>query len=498
MKKTTASSVSLIRPPIVAVLGHVDHGKTTLLDTIRKSTVAASEHGGITQHIGAYQVTLEAKKGEGTRKITFIDTPGHEAFIAMRSRGATIADIALLVVAADDSVKPQTEESIKQIKASGATMIVVINKIDLPAANIDKVKQDLAKHGVQVEGFGGEIPVVALSAKAGTGVSDLLELIYLVAEMKEFKEDEKAPLRAVVVETQLDKHKGKIATVIVQEGTLMPGTKLYEFDKEIGNVRAMNDDHGQRLTIATPSTPVEILGFTKLPQVGSLIWSSPQAAKVQEVKPVAATPGAPFALPDFLKPVNEQEQQKLHIILKADTQGSLEAIKASLDPRINVVQEGFGDISEQDILTAKSSKAFVVGFQIKTAPAVQKLAETEKVVWRIYTIIYELLDELTDVVSGMKEVISQERELGVGTIIAEFPFEGQRVAGTKITAGRLAKGDTVKLVREDQEVNRAKIKSLRHGKDDVTKAEKGTECGILFDKKLDFLLGDGIIAVTRV
>ncbi|MBI5620088.1 translation initiation factor IF-2, partial [Candidatus Gottesmanbacteria bacterium] len=517
--KAQASVSSSSRPPIVAVLGHVDHGKTTLLDTIRHTSVAAEEHGGITQHIGAYQVTVpqepSSRATEGSRgipqgilrqaqddfaqerKITFIDTPGHEAFAKMRSRGVTVADIALLVVAADDSVKPQTKESIDQIKASGASMIVVVNKIDLPAANVDRVKQDLAKVGVQVEGFGGDVPVAQISAKAGTGVKELLDLILLVAQMKEFKGEPGAPLEAVVIETRVDKGIGMVATVIVKKGTLTRGQPLFEGSFQAAKIRAMFDENGQAVAGALPSTPVEVLGFTRLPAVGSVLTDVSVAEKQKAVNATAgALDTAHPQLPDWLKPVEEQAKETLKIVLKADTAGSMEAITAAISERIDVVGSGIGDITDADILLAKSTAAFVVGFNVKCAASVTKLAQTEKVVFRIYTIIYELLDELADVVAGMKEITTGERELGAGTIIAEFPFEKQRIAGTRVTMGRLARGDSVKVMRGEEEVGRAKIKSIRKAKEDITKVEKGVECGILFDKKVDFAIQDAIIAIT--
>lgn len=503
MNKQITSTPSSFRPPIVAVLGHVDHGKTSLLDFIRKTNVASREHGGITQHIGAYQIKVKGQsaswriKGKSEEKeeehaITFIDTPGHEAFAKMRSRGASVADIAILVVAADDSVKPQTVESIGQIKEAKIPLIVAVNKMDLPAANIDKVKQDLAKHGVQVEQFGGDVPIVPVSAKTGAGVPELLDMILLVAQMHELGGDPSAPLAAFVIETRVDKGKGMVATVIPKVGTIRRGTELFSGNEGIGKVRAMFDEYGQGVGEGYPSKPVEVIGFTKLPSVGVIITDIPTAVVV----PVAVS-AKPIGdnLPDFLKPLGEIKQSLL-IVLKADTAGSLEAIEASLDPQVTVVSRGIGDITDADILLAKSSRAFVVGFQVKIGASVTKLAETEKVVFRTYTIIYELLDELSEVVAGMSEVLTKERELGVGQIIAEFPFDGARIAGTKVTSGRLARGDMVKILRGETEVGRAKIKSLRRGKQDVTKAETGTECGVLFDKKLDFTQNDGIIAFT--
>ncbi|MEK7140989.1 MAG: translation initiation factor IF-2 [Patescibacteria group bacterium] len=496
----SVSASSQSRPPIVAVLGHVDHGKTTLLDTIRKSNVAGGEHGGITQHIGAYQIEVRSPKSEVLSFITFIDTPGHEAFAKMRGRGATAADIAILVEAADDSVKPQTIESIGQIKNAGIPMIVAINKVDLPTANIERVKSDLAKNGVQVEGFGGDVPFLPVSAKQGTGIHELLDLILLIADMKELTGDPGAPMAAVVVETRLDKGKGMVATVIVNQGTLAVGTTLYDPLGQIAKVRAMGDEHGTPVTRALPAQPVEVLGFTKLPEVGSILTGTTQKAEEKIIVPEATAPSVlPLVaeLPDFLKPIDREADRIINIILKVDTAGSLEAILASLPKKVIVVQMGVGDITEADVLAAKSTKAILIGFGVAMKSGVVKLADTEKVVYRTYRIIYELLDELKEVVAGLKEVLREERDLGIGSIIAEFPFDGDRIAGTRVSSGRLARGDRIKIMRGDEEVARAKIKTLRHGKDDLTKVDTGHECGVLFDQKLDFTIGDAIIAFTQ-
>lgn len=496
MTKETAS-VLLPRPPIVAVLGHVDHGKTSLLDYIRKAKVAASEHGGITQRIGAYQVSVKRKMKGGKSEensITFIDTPGHEAFAAMRGRGANVADIVILVVAADDSVKPQTIESIDQIKKAGVALIVAANKTDLPTANIDRVKQDLAKHGIQVEGFGGDVPLVPISAKTGKGVDALLDMIILVSQMKELSADPNTHLIAVVVETRLDKGRGMVASVIVTQGTIKAGDDLYMGEEGVGRVRAMFDEYGKTVPMAGPSKPVEVLGFTKLPPVGEQI--SNLKGKIERKVIVKLKEKVLHELPDFLKPVADQEEQKLNVVLKADTAGSLEAIVASLHSRVRIVTSAVGEINEADILLARSTKSLVIGFNVKLSSSAEKLAQTEKVICRTYMIIYELLEELKEVVLGMKEVLTHERELGVGLIIAEFPYERMRIAGTRVAEGRLARGDTVKLMRGAEEVGRARIKTIRKNKEDTTKVEKGVECGILFDKTLDFLLGDAIIAVT--
>lgn len=510
----TLVSSSVPRPPIVAVLGHVDHGKTTLLDTIRKTNVAGGEHGGITQAIGAYQVQVKSQKSpssakategknvkseEEERKITFIDTPGHEAFAKMRARGAEASDIALLVVAGDDSVKPQTIESIAQIKNAAIPMIVVINKVDLPTVQVDRVKQDLAKHGVQVEGFGGDIPVALVSAKQGTGVNELLDLIVLMADMKGLVGDPKATVEAVVIETRVDKGKGMVATLIVKNGSLIVGQLLYDDINQIAKVRAMGDEYGAAVPSASPSKPVEVLGFTKLPAVGTVLFGSLQ--KAIPASPVLSTesPKQPLVevLPDFLQPIDLEADRIIKIILKADTAGSLEAIIAALPKKVIVVGMGVGDITHADILSAKSTGAIVIGFCVAPKGAVVKLAEAEKVIYRSYRIIYELLDELGEVVAGLKEVLREERELGTARIIAQFPFERDRIAGAKVSSGRLARGDRVKIMRGEEELARAKIKTIRHGKDDITKADTGIECGVLFDQKLDFTIGDDIIAFIQ-
>ncbi len=478
-KKSEASS---IRPPIVAVLGHVDHGKTSLLDYIRKTEVAKGEHGGITQHIGAYQIP----------GITFIDTPGHEAFAKMRTRGASASDIALLVVAADDGVMPQTKESIRMIIDAGVPMIVVINKIDMETANVDKVKKDLARAGVQVEGFGGTVPFVLVSAKTGAGVKNLLEIIRLVADEKKLENAPQAPLEAVVIETRIDKGKGLVATVIVKKGTLRFGTTLYNGVQPIAKVRAMFDEIGIGVSEAPPSKPVEVLGFTKLPQVGTVITDVPQKeAEVPQVVPLSQEQ----TMQQFLSTM--EQKKKLTIIIKADTFGSLEAILEALGADVDIVTAGVGDIADQDILLAKSTGAFVVGFNVKLKQEIQKLAQIEGVVTRTYTIIYELLDELRDVIAGAMEVITQERELGKGTVIAEFPFDGKRIAGTKVISGRIARGDQVKIMRKEEEIGKVKIKSLRKGKLEETKVEPGNDCGLLFDRDVAFTIGDDIIAFTN-
>lgn len=437
------------RPPIIVVLGHVDHGKTTLLDAIRSADVASTEFGGITQGIGAYQ----------SNGITFIDTPGHEAFSTMRSRGAKVADIAVLVVAANDSVMPQTVESIKIIQEAKIPYIVAINKMDLPEANVDQVIKDLLRHNVLLENYGGDVPFLKISAKKKEGIKELLDLISLVAEVNEIKADPNGPLEFAVIESKMDKSRGPVATIIIRNGTLKIGQEI-EIDGQKSKVRALIDYQKKNISEAGPGTPVEILGLTKLPMIGAV------------TKPVASN-------------------EVLNLILKTDTFGSLEAISAKIPENVNVLQSSTGDISDADILLAKSTKAIILGFNVKNSAL--KLTESEKVLARTYKIIYELLDELTDAANGMLEPLEVEEVLGKGEIVAEFPFDKLKIIGTKVTEGRIAKGDLVKIGDL-----KSRIKSVRVGKDEATKVEKGKECGILLDPQLDFKLGTVIICYRLV
>ncbi|MFC1626902.1 translation initiation factor IF-2 [Patescibacteria group bacterium] len=487
----------IVRPPVVTVLGHVDHGKTSLLDYIRKTSITSKEHGGITQHIGAYQINAKYKTSKGITEdkiITFIDTPGHEAFSQMRSRGAHVADIVILVVAADDSVKPQTKESIQVIKDAKIPFIVAMNKVDLPSANPNKIKQDLAREEVQVAGFGGDVPFVPISATDGTGVEELLSTIASLSTSISLESKSDADLELIVIETQVDKGKGSVATVIVQSGMLKRGVTLFENSEEIGRVRAMFDEFNTSVQEAYPGKPVEVLGFKTLPTIGSIIRDhSVQEKKLVEIIEEEETE----ELPDFLKPIQEQEKKKLLIVLKADTAGSLEAVREALGDQVLIVNSGVGDITEKDVQVAKSSTAFIVGFNVTCNSTVKRLAEYEKVIYRTYNIIYKLLEELQEVIEGMEEVLTKEREIGKGTIIAEFPFNNQRVAGTKIVSGRLARGDMIKILRDGEEIQKTKIKSIRQGKSDVSKVEGNIECGVLFDTEVDFLQDDDIIAFIK-
>ncbi|MFH0863504.1 MAG: translation initiation factor IF-2 [Candidatus Gottesmanbacteria bacterium] len=512
----------MTRPPIVVVLGHVDHGKTTLLDYIRKTDVAAGEAGAITQHIGAYQVTVEpssraTERGRGIppknkkkilrgirlssaevqaqddrvdeiHTITFIDTPGHEAFAKMRSRGASVADIAILVVAANDGVMPQTKEAIRHIKQAKIPVIVAINKIDLPEIKLEKVKKQLVKEDILLEGYGGDVVSMPISAKTGKGVDELLEMIILIAEMEKISADPKSPFEAVVIESKMDPHRGPVASIIVKKGTLHQGDEIF-IDNKKSKIRAMINDKAEQIKEALPSTPVEISGLEIVPEVGSIITSAiGQIAEPEETEKIETTPVVD-------ENTDAKEPPKIFkVMLKADVQGTLEAILASLNQgNLQIIKSDIGDINDSDILLARTTGAFVIGFNVKINPSVTKLAETERVKFKIYQIIYKLLEELSDVTTALAEPTKIEI-LGKAEIIAEFVNKKIRVAGAKVIEGRLALGDRIKVLRADKEIGQARIKSLRFKKESINKAELGQECGILLEPQLDFNVGDIVIS----
>ncbi|OGE32241.1 translation initiation factor IF-2 [Candidatus Daviesbacteria bacterium RIFCSPHIGHO2_02_FULL_36_13] len=471
-----------LRAPIVTILGHVDHGKTTLLDFIRKSTVAAKEHGGITQHIGAYQVEHEKKL------ITFIDTPGHAAFEKMRSRGAKVADIAVLVVSIDDGLMPQTIEAINHIKGAKVPMIVAISKIDIQGINakvqMDKIKKQLSDREINIEEYGGDVPLVPLSAKTGEGVDKLLEIIQLVAELHELKGDPAAPVAGVVIEATLDKFKGAIATILVRNGTLKKGDQIM-VGGVTGKIRGMFDFNGKVVDSAGPSFPVEVLGLESVPEVGAKLGEEPEEKEAKEIQ-------------SLVEKLKAGDTKTLKVIIKADKQGSLEAIQASLQKFnetgevVVVISKGTGDITEDNVKMASSVKAIVLGFNVKLAPVAQKISETEHVLVRTYNIIYELLEDVEDVVTTLLEVGQLEEVLGKANIIAEFPHGKERIAGCRMIEGEIAKGQKIRVVREGVLVSETKLKSLKKVKDEVNKVEKGNDCGMLFDPNLDFQIGDTV------
>lgn len=480
----------ITRPPIVTILGHVDHGKTTLLDFIRKTSVATKEHGGITQHIGAYQVVFAGKS------ITFIDTPGHAAFEKMRSRGAKVADIAVLVVAIDDGVMPQTIEAIKHIQQAKVSMIVVVNKVDLPGVNkevqLQKIKKQLSDHEVVVEEYGGDVPIMPLSAKTGEGVDKLLEMITLVAELHELKGDANLPAQGVVIESSLDKFKGSVTTILVRNGTLKKGDQIMVGGVS-GKVRGLFDFTGKPTLQAGPSTPVEVLGLSSVPPVGATIGE--EAAKEAERKE---------QITDLIGRLKQEESKTLKLIIKADKQGSLEAVVGALekfnkDGRVvDFISTGTGDIGEENVKMAAAVGAIVVGFNVKVAPSAVKLAENEHVLIRTYNIIYELIEEVEDVVEGLLKVGQVEEVLGKADILAEFPYgKNERIAGCRVIEGMIAKGQKIRVLRDGEALGDVKLKSLKKVKEEVNKAEKGQDCGMIFDPPVDFKIGD-IVESFRV
>ena len=483
-KDTKANSLK--RAPVVTIMGHVDHGKTTLLDYIRKTKVAEREHGGITQHISSYQVDVDGQK------ITFIDTPGHEAFSAMRARGANVTDIAILVVAADDGVMPQTKESISHINAAKTPMIVAINKMDLPGANVDRVKKGLADNSVLVEGYGGDVVVVPVSAKTGSGVDDLLEMIKLVAEIAELKDESKKPFEAVVIESSLDKFKGPVATILVKKGSV----KIGDFIKTptiSGKVKALIDSSGEQVKEGTVSMPVQILGLEKVPAVGDILNLGGKSEIIFQEKEITKKTA--------LEKLAEPKTTEINLVIKADVAGSLEAISAALEAlgdsehKINIIQKETGEVGESDVLLAAATKAIIIGFNVKVSKAAEKLSDEEKVMIRTFNIIYQLLDELKE---GLEMLVNAKKEqvLGKGNVIQVFDTSYGRVAGTKVTEGRLNKGDRINLYRDEEQIISAKIKTIRHLQEEVNTAKEGLECGILLEGKADVAVGDIIVAIA--
>ncbi len=470
-------------PPVVAVLGHVDHGKTTLLDAIRKTSVAVREHGGITQKIGASQV--EVNHEGKSRKITFIDTPGHQAFSNMRGRGVAAADIGLLIISSVDGVMPQTLESINLLKESKAPFIVVLTKMDDPKKLPEKVKQQLTKEDVQLEEFGGDVPLIEVSAKTGDNILKLLDLIILVYDVKReanfYPFSENGKLMGIVIESSLDQRSGPKATVIIKNGRLKLKDEIYSKDVK-GKVRNLIADKGN-IKEATVGDAVEILGFEQVPPVGSIIsnTSQPEELTYQDNSL------------KVMSPFETEDTHMLSVVLCADNQGSVEAIKGSISEKIKFVLEKTGDIEVSDILFAKSTGSIVLGFNVKIRPDVANLARTEKVLVKNYTIIYEMIDELSDFVQGKLDALKEEI-YGIAKILASFPFEKTKVCGIKVSEGRIARGDKVRLIRNDDIVGESKVNSIRHGKEQVSKIETGEEGGIILSPFLDFTIGDVLIS----
>ncbi len=491
------------RAPIVTVMGHVDHGKTSLLDAIRATSVAAGERGGITQHIGASEVVKDGKR------IVFLDTPGHEAFTAMRARGAKVTDIAVLVVAADDGVMPQTIEAIDHAKAARVPIIVALNKMDKPDANPDRVKHELSEHGVLIEEYGGDTPLVPVSAKQRTGIDELLEMILLVADLQELKANPKRPAIGTVVEAELDKGRGPVATVLVQTGTLKIGDTVV-VGSTFGRVRAMENSAGARVTKAGPSSAVVVLGLSDVPAAGDILQvvADERAARaiVDQRRAQAGAKsegGARATLEDLYRQIQAGQTRELRIVIKADVQGSLGAITHALDQlstdevRINVIHEGTGDITDNDILLASASDAIVVGFNTRLDPQARRTAEAEGVDVRVYDIIYKLSDDIEAALKGMLEPEVVEVVEGRAEVRQVFQVgRGTIIAGCYVTDGRIVRGGA-RVYRGGRVVATDRIESLRRFRDDVREVTAGFECGIGLAGHHDLQEGDVIECFTQ-
>lgn len=495
------------RPPVVVVMGHVDHGKTSLLDAIRKTNVTSREAGGITQHIGAYMVKINGEP------ITFLDTPGHEAFTAMRMRGAQATDIAVLVVAADDGVMPQTVEAINHAKAAGVEIIVAINKIDRPAANIDKVKQELSEYELIPEDWGGSTIFVPVSAKTGEGISNLLEMIILTAEVKELKSNPNRKARGLVIEAELDKGKGPVARILVQKGTLHVGDFIAAGACS-GKVRAMMNDKGVKVKSAGPSTPVEILGLDSVPNAGEVFVATEND---KEAKAFAATfisesknkliedTKAKLSLDDLFSQIKAGNVKELPIVVKADVQGSVEAVKQSLtklsndEVAVKVIHGGVGAINESDVVLAAASNAIIIGFNVKPDQMAKATAERENVDLRLYRVIYQAIEDIESAMKGMLEPIYEEKVIGHAEIRQIFKASGVgNIAGSYVLDGKFVRGCKVRITRDGEQIFDGNLASLKRFKDDVKEVATGYECGLVFEKFNDIKEFDQVEAYDMV
>ena len=495
------------RAPVVCVMGHVDHGKTSLLDAIRHTNVTDREAGGITQHIGAYMVSA------GGRQITFLDTPGHEAFTAMRMRGASSTDIAILVVAADDGVKPQTIEAINHARAAEVEIVVAINKIDKPGASVDKVKQELTEYGLISEDWGGSTICVPVSAKSGEGIGDLLDMVLLTADVLELKANPKRQARGLVIEAELDKGKGPVATVLVQKGTLHVGDFIAA-GASYGKVRAMMDDKGRRVKEAGPSTPVEILGLNDVPMAGE-IFVSPQTDR--EARNFAETfikesrekmledTKLKMSLDDLYSQIQTGNLKELNLIIKADVAGSVEAVKQSLlklsneEVVVKCIHGGVGAINESDIILASASKAIIIGFNVKPDAAAKDTAEREKVDLRLYRVIYDAIADVERAMKGMLDPIFEEKVLGHAEIRQIFKASGVgNIAGSYVLDGVFQRGCKIRITREGKQIYEGELASLKRFKDDVKEVKAGYECGLVFEKFNEIQELDIVEAYTMV
>jgi len=481
----------IARPPVVVILGHVDHGKTTLLDRIRKSRLTTNEIGGITQKIGAYEIDTGIKNYP-ISKITFIDTPGHEAFNKLRARGARIADIAVLVIDAQDSLKPQTVESISHIRAAKIPFIVALNKIDLPGANVKKVEADLAKHNVLTETKGGDIVSLPISAKTGQGIDNLLETILLISGEKEFSSSPLDEPLAYIIENKRDK-RGIIGTAIIKQGHLKVGQTVYAGETSF-KIKNFINDLGKQVKEIFPSTPVEILGFKTIPPIGTVISSKPSINEL--VAPTGESKKK--SIRELLFQKQKEEEKQLKLIIKADSQGSLEAVISSLatEEKIKIILQGIGEISKSDIFLAKTTGAIIVGFSIQTKNKIKELAKEEKVVIKTYRLIYELLEELIEVSNLIEEKEKKLKSIkGTAKVLATFTIENEKIYGIKIFKGKINVGDKIKVIRKGQEISQTKLVSLKIRAKKVSEVKKDQEAGMVFQPLVDIRIGDMIESI---
>lgn len=490
------------RPPVVTIMGHVDHGKTTLLDTIRNAHVVKGEFGGITQHIGAYQASVNG------RKVTFLDTPGHEAFTAMRARGAQITDIVVLIVAADDGVMPQTKESIDHAKAAGVPMVVAVNKIDKAGANPERVMSELTNEGVVPEAWGGDVIFNEISAKSGQGVDDLLESLLLVADMQELKANPDVAASGTVVEAKLDKGRGPVATLLVQQGTLHSGDSVV-VGSAYGRIRKMTSDKGMELKNAGPSTPVEIIGLNEVPKAGDVFMVYDSYKKAAEIAQSRAekqieqerSVSSARSLEDMARMISEGDMKEINILIKADVQGSAEAMKASIEKlnvdtvKVNVIRSTVGTITESDIMLASASNAIIYGFNIRPTAAIRKKAEEEGVEIRLHNIIYKALEEIEGLMKGMLAPVYEEVVTGQAEVRQIYKASKVgTIAGCYVTDGVIKRDSSVRLIRDGIVVYTGKIGSLRRFENDVKEVTQGFECGLTIENFNDIKVGDVVEA----
>jgi translation initiation factor IF-2 len=488
------------RPPVVTIMGHVDHGKTMLLDAIRKTNVVRGEAGGITQHIGAYDVKLE------NGHVAFIDTPGHEAFTAMRARGAQVTDVVVLVVAADDGMMPQTKEAIDHARAAKVPIVVAINKIDKPTANSEKVKKDLSEYGLVPEQWGGNTLFAEVSAKQKTGIKELLDLILLQAEVLELRANPDKPARGVIIESKLDKGRGPVATLLVQEGTLKTGDAFIA-GSHYGRVRAMLNDKGQKIGEASPSTPVEVVGFADIPEAGEtfIVVSEERMAKQiglyrqEKIREKELSKLSKVSLEELYDKIKKGEVKELNVIIKADVQGSIEAVKEALKKlstdqvKVNVLHDAVGGITETDVNLASASNAIIIGFNVRPGVKAQSLAEEEHVDIRTYSVIYDAITDIKNALEGLLEPTYKERILGRAQVIQVFNIRKVgTVAGSLVVDGKVVRGSHARLLRDNVVVYDGRISSLKRFKDDMKDCSLGLECGIAIENFNDIKLGDVI------